>query len=280
MRCPFALVMPPIVGDLPVRATRSRCREVPSGRRPDLPSKRASPDVDVLRRDRHRVVLAAFEVELLRVVELVVHRYGFASCRGFLDIRGQREHLEFVVPGAVRAADSSVLRNGAVREGDVEPFVWLVCPCVAHTEQLADCPLVRLVTGGSSGESADRRREPERVGRAGVNSDGAAANPHLDGVGGRISAETCGRRLLNQLRIASELGAAVPQLHGLTAVVETAEQTAAEDARLAGASRGKSKTRPKVDVLESVIVPRELAAAVELRINSGLGVFVRPPDFP
>ena len=192
------------------------------------------PDVDVLRRDGNRVVVSAFEAELRRMVELVVHRDGFASRVGLLHVGGQREHLELIVPCAVRAADPAVLRDGAVRERDIKALVWLVGPCIAHAEKLTHGPVVALVSRLAAGESTDARGEAERVGRAGIDAHRASPDPHLDGVHRGIGPKVGCSCLADALAVASEFSASVPELHGLRVVQEVAAQPDSVGHRLAG----------------------------------------------
>ena len=70
------------------------------------------PDVDILWRDGHRIIVPTGQGKLMGVVELIIQRNALAACRILLDIRGQRKHLKFRIPCGVRPADPSIHRQG------------------------------------------------------------------------------------------------------------------------------------------------------------------------
>ena len=151
--------------------------------------------------------------------EIIIQGDALAPGGGFLHIGGQREYLELLIPGAVRAGYPSVAFKAAVRHLHIKPLIRLVGPGVPQTQKFADRGVVRAVPGVAPGKTAGCRREAQGVGRTGIHPHPVPTDAHLHRVHGRIAPQVLRGSPCDLLAVAAKKRGAVVQLHRLGVVV-------------------------------------------------------------
>ena len=154
------------------------------------------------------------------VVEFIIQRNALAACRILLNIRGQRKHLKFRIPCDIRPTDPAILRNCAVREGNIKTLIGLVSPRIAKTEQFADRPVISPVSGIASGKAADRSGEAKRIGRTRIDTHLVSTDTHFDRVHGWIVTKVGICCSFYGLAVATKERAAIIKLHSLRIIIQ------------------------------------------------------------
>jgi len=147
--------------------------------------------------------------------KIIIHGNVLAAGRAFLHIGSQREHLEFLIPCGIAPADPAEGLKTAIRHPHIEPFIRLIGPCVPKPHQFADGSLIRAISGIAAGKTADCRREPQRIGSAGIHPHPVPTDAHLHRVHGRIPSEVSVRCPADGLAVAAKQRGALVKLHPL-----------------------------------------------------------------
>ena len=237
-----------------------------------------NPDIDVFRYDLRRIIAAAGNLHQIRMEKIIIHRNVLAAGGAFLHIGGQREHLEFLIPGGIAPADPPEGLKTAVRHPHIEPLVWFIGPCVPKPHQLTDSAVIGAVPCIAAIKSGQGSRKPQRVGCTGIDTHPAPTDTHFNGVHGGVSPQVGIRRPADRLTVTAKKGGALVKLHPLCVIIQTAENIPAEHPCLPAAVCRERQPCPQVQFLESAVLPCKLPVPLKLGVRPVLVSL--PPHLP